>query len=214
MLRLAIATIFLTGSAFAQDISGVGRIEYESGSSCSAVLIEPDVIATAAHCAGGNPATNIVFRPSDTRGGRLFRVERFILHPLYDRNSARIEWQYRFDIAVAKLVEPVPASRAQPMAMGEDAEIGEKVFIVSWRGGDDRLRQRACPIIDGISGLVTLGCEVRGGESGSPVIRKTEDGLEVIAIISSRTRQLEQPVAQASNVRLRIPPLLNALRGP
>ncbi|MEO1024223.1 MAG: trypsin-like serine protease [Pseudomonadota bacterium] len=197
--------------ANAQDISGVGRIEYKSGGTCSAVLIAPDIIATAAHCV--RKSASSVFRPSDKRGGRLFPVEQFLQHPLYD-TSARIEWQYRFDIAVGKLAEPVPTARAQPLPLGEDAEIGEKLFIVSWRGADDRLRQRACPVITGIPGLVTLGCEVRGGESGAPVLRKTSDGLEVIAIISSRTRLLEQPVAQASNVRLRIPPLLKELAAP
>lgn len=200
--------------ASAQDISGVGRIEYATGGSCSAVLIEPDIIATAAHCAGRDPSKGIVFRPSDTRGGRLFPVQRFVSHPLYDKNSTRIEWQYRFDIAIGKLAEPVPDDRAQPLPLGDDAQISERVFIVSWRGGDDRLRQRACPVIEGIPGLVTLGCQVRGGESGSPVIRKTKNGLEVIAIISSSSRQLEQPVAHASDVRLRIPPLINELNAP
>ena len=213
MRWFAFFALFFAHQGNAQDISGVGRIEFETGGSCSAVLIEPDVVATAAHCAGKDPASGVVFRPSDLRGGRLFPVERFVRHPLYN-SSARIEWQYRFDIAVAKLTEPVPATRAQPLPLGEDAETGERVFVVSWRGGDDRLRQRACSVIDGIPGLVTLGCEVRGGESGAPVIRKTDDGLEIVAIISSRTRLLEQPVAQASNVRLRIPPLLNALRSP
>jgi len=204
----------LTRPVWCQDISGVGRLEHATGGSCSAVLIEPDIIATAAHCAGGNPAMSS-FRPSDTRGGRIFPIEKFVRHPLYDSNSARIDWQYRFDIAVAKLAEPVPDLRARPLPMGEDATKGESVFIVSWRGGDDRLRQRACLVIDGIPGLVTLGCQVRGGESGAPVIRKTESGeLEVIAIISSRTRILEQPVAQASNVRLRIPPLIRELSAP
>ena len=214
MIRFALLAIALATPSWAEDISGVGRIESKSGGTCSAVLIEPDIIATAAHCGHGSNINGLVFRPSDTRGGRLFPIAQFLRHPLYDRDSTRIEWQLRFDIALARLAEPVPDARAKPIPLGEDAQPGEKVFVVSWRGGDDRLRQRACPVIDGIPGLVTLGCQVRGGESGAPVIRKTDEGLEVIAIISSRTRILEQPVAQASNVRLRIPPLLKELGAP
>lgn len=214
MLRLCFALLCLAAPASAQDVSGVGRIEHPVRGSCSAVLIEPDIIATAAHCAGHGAFSGVVFRPSDTRGGRLFPVERFVQHPLYDPESTRIGWRFRFDLAIGKLAEPVPEARAQPLALGEDAQIGEQVFIVSWRGGDDRLRQRACPVIEGTPGLVTLGCDVRGGESGSPVIRKTGDKLEVIAIVSARSRILEQPVAKASNVRLRIPPLIRELRSP
>ena len=209
ILILAFAT-----PAFSNDMSGVGRIEYLTGGTCSAVLIAPDVIATAAHCTRGDSETGAIFRPSDTRGGRLFPIERFVTHPLYDQNSARMEWQFRFDIAVGKLAEPVPDSRATPLPLGDDAEIGSTLSIVSWRGGDDRLRQKACPVIEGAPGLVTLGCAVHGGESGSPVLRQTENGFEVIAIISSRVNQFGQPAAQATNVRLRIPPILERLDTP
>lgn len=185
----------------------------KKGGTCSAVLIAPDVVATAAHCANGTPE-DVIFRPGDKRGGRLFPVTRYQPHPFYDEQSARIEWRFRFDIAVAKLAEPVPPARAEPMPLGDDAKIGETLFIVSWRGVDDRMRQRACPVIDGMPGLVTLGCAVLGGESGAPVLRKTDEGLELVAIISSRATQLQQPVAQASDVRLRIPPLLQALNTP
>lgn len=213
--RLSILFAFLSGSAMADQIDAAGRLEFQkTGGTCSAILIAADVIATAAHCATENPEEGIVFRPSDLRGGRLFPVTRFERHPFYDRENTRIEWKFRFDIAVARLAEPVPAARARPIPMGDDAQVGETVFIVSWRGNSDRLRQRACPVIEGLPGLVTLGCAVQGGESGAPVIRKTESGLELVAIISSRTRQLEQPVAQASDVRLRIPPLIRALDAP
>ncbi len=215
MLRLATLLCLLAAPSTADQISAAGRIEFQkTGGSCSAVLIAPDVIATAAHCAGNDPVDGIVFRPSDKRGGRLFPVAQFVRHPFYDRENVRPEWRFRFDVAVARLSEPVPTARATPLPLGDDARLGETVFIVSWRGGDDKLRQRACAVIDGLPGLVTLGCRVRGGESGAPVLRKTSEGLELVAIISSRTRQLEQPVAQASDVRLRIPPLLNVLTTP
>lgn len=60
---------------------------------------------------------------------------------------------------------------------------------------------------------MTLGCDVKGGESGAPLFRRTDSGaLELVAIISSRGRLLDQPIAQASNLRIRLQPLLDAAK--
>ena len=210
--------IFLltAGLGQADQIDAAGRLESKGGSSsCSASLIRRDVIVTAAHCARGNPDDGIVFRPGDGQTGQTYAVKRFVRHPLYDTESSRTEWRYRFDIAVGELAEAVPESRAGLLPLGDDAQLGETLFIVSWRWFEgNRPRQRACPVIPGLRGLVTLGCPVENGESGAPVIRKTDGGLELVAIISSRGQQLDQPIAQASDVRLRIPPLLDRLKNP
>lgn len=212
----AIFSALLCASAVSADqIASAGRLEYlKTDGSCSAVLVRPDVIATAAHCALTDPSEGIVFRPGDGRVGRAYPIKRFIRHPLYQSTRDRVEWRLRFDIAIAELTEPVPEDRATPVAQGGEAMVGERLFLVSWRGGmGDRPRQRICQVIDGIHGLVTLGCAVEGGESGAPILRMTESGLELVAIISSRGQQLDQPVAQASDVRLRLPPLLDELDG-
>ena len=213
MLRLT-AFVFLASMTPAKadgTISAAGRMEQVTGTGgCSAVLIRHDLIATAAHCQGAR--RRLVFRPGDGIDGETYLVAELVRHPLYDQSVGRVDWKYRFDIAVGRLARSVPASRATPFLMGDDAKPAEQLFIVSWRrDGTDRPRQRACPVIPGIPGLVTLGCEVRGGESGAPVLRKTPDGLELVAIISSRTRQLEQPIAQASNVRLRLQPIIDMI---
>ncbi len=216
-LRLGLCILLMTSNPLLADqVSSAGRLEFKStNGSCSASLIRPNVIVTAAHCAGGDPADGIVFRPGDGQTGKTYPVKRFIQHPLYNKENSRVEWRYRFDIAAAELAEPVPDFRADPLPLGDDAKLGETLFIVSWRWFEgNRPRQRACPVIEGLAGLVTLGCSVLGGESGAPVLRKTAQGLELVAVISSRGQQLEQPIAQASDVRLRIPPLLNALGDP
>jgi len=202
----------LAGPALSADpASGVGRIENtNTGGGCTAALIAPDLVVTAAHCGGrGDTPSGIVFRPGDGRPG-TYPVARVVRHPLYDRESPRVEWRLRFDLAVAVLETPVPGDRAIPFPTGDDARVGETLHFYSWREGP-RPRQRPCPTIDGIPGLVTLGCLVKGGESGSPVLRATDGGLEIVAVISSRGRILDQPVAQASDVRLRLPPILDIL---
>ena len=191
-------------------ITAAGRLEIVGrGGTCSAALIEPDVIATAAHCITG---TDQVFRPGDGLAGAIFLVEGFVKHPLYEQTSARIDWKLRFDIAVGRLAKPVPPDRAVPLSIGEEARPGETLFLVSWRrDGTREPRQRACVVLEGIEGLVTLDCPVEGGESGSPVLRKTADGFELVAIVSSKGRWVDRPVAQASDVRLRLSPIVEEL---
>jgi len=131
---------------------------------------------------------------------------------MYQVMRERILWRLRFDIAIARLEAPVPAARATPIPPGPEAQIGETLYIVSWRrDGSTKPRQRACKVIEGATGLVTLACAVKGGESGAPVLRKTKDGLELVAIISSKSKQLDQPIAQASDVALRLPPLMDLI---
>ena len=212
MIRVFSAVLMMIAfSAKAEGtISAAGRLEYAtSDGSCSAVLIRSDMIATAAHCVARR---RMMFRPGDGRDGDTYLVADYEQHPFYEQTLERIHWKLRFDLAVGRLARPVPLSRAVPIQLGDDAQVGERLFIASWRkDGTDRPRQRACPIIEGVPGLVTLGCQVRGGESGAPVLRKTQTGLELVAIISSRARRLKQPIAQASNVRLRLQPLIDRL---
>ena len=210
MIRFfSILALFLAGTADAEGtISAAGRIEsLDKPASCSAALIRPDVIVTAAHC---GQRGKWVFRPGDGQDGDVYQILKVTQHPLYDRDGPRVDWKLRFDIAVGRLAKPVPASRAVPFSLGDDAVLGERLFIVSWRlDATGRPRQRICLVFDGVPRLVTLACRVQGGESGAPVLRRTEDGLELVAIVSSRARVRGQPVAQASNVRLRLPPLLD-----
>ena len=196
-------------------LEAAGRIDdTQTGGSCSGVLIAPGIVATAAHCisayANGADVAGVTFVA--TPPASPVRVIEAVVHPLYDPDSIRIEWKFRFDIGLVKLAETDVESDIDPMPIGEDARPGETLFRVSWRASDGaRPRQRACPVLSvGLEGLVTLGCKVVGGESGAPVLRRTESGdLELVAIISSRSRLLDQPIAQASNVRLRLPPLLD-----
>lgn len=211
-MKVAIALLFLvTTPAWAEeDISAAGRLELVGrGGTCSAVLVAPDLIATAAHCVIGRDQ---VFRPGDGLSKAILLVSRFVTHPLYDQASLRLEWKLRFDIAVGRLAKPVPQDRAHPLPIGDEAQPGETLLLVSWRNdGTAKPRKRFCKVLDGVDGLVTLDCPVQGGESGAPVLRKAGDGYELVAIVSSKARHINQPVAQASNVRIRLQPLFDEL---
>jgi hypothetical protein len=213
LARAFLFYLMLVFPAFANQIGAVGRVENTTSSGgCSAILVAPDLVLSAAHCIAPNSA-NLAFRPGD---GKINRVRHALTevfqHPMYPVMKDRTMWRLRFDIAIARLEAPVPAARATPIPPGPEARVGETLYIVSWRrDGSTKPRQRACEVIEGATGLVTLACAVQGGESGAPVLRKTEDGLELVAIISSKSRLLEQPIAMASDVALRLPPLMDLI---
>lgn len=209
---IALLLLLVAGPATADPIAAAGRLERENTSgTCSAVLVEPDIVLTAAHCVGRG-ALGLGFRPGSGPEARSYPVKRVARHPYYDTGQSDVSRRFRFDLAAALLAEPVPEWVAQPLAIGEPARLGEKLFLVSWRRPDGpRPRQRACPVIQGLRGLVTLACPVVGGESGAPVLRRGKNGLELVAVVSSRAHTGRQSVAQASDVDIRLPPLIDRL---
>lgn len=213
VFRLVCLFLSVALPASATQIGAVGRLESTVGNgSCSAVLVAPDIVLSAAHCVNPDKIT-WAFRPGDGQINRVRHgVTRAFHHPMYEVTQDRVLWKLRFDLAIARLEAPVPPARATPIPPGPEAQVGETLYVVSWRrDGSTKPRQRACKVIGGATGLVTLACRVQGGESGAPVLRKTDSGLELVAIISSRSTLLDQPIAQASDVALRLPPLMDLI---
>lgn len=212
---LTFALIFAPTLAWADLFAAAGRLVHkERGSLCSAVLIEPSVVVTAAHCVPKGDARLVSFELPSGETRDLVPIERFVIHPFYADFQEQRYRRLRFDIAVGQLSEPIDSSDMKPASLGGEARVGEALFIASWpRGSGPRPRQRRCFVIDGVvPAVVTLGCRVRGGESGAPLFRLVEGGAEMVAIINSRAAQGQQDVSLAADVRLRIRPLLDALR--
>ncbi|HEY8580912.1 MAG TPA: trypsin-like serine protease, partial [Beijerinckiaceae bacterium] len=78
-----------------------------SAAFCTGVVLAPDVVLTAGHCADGAQALAINAAPPGAQP-RLVGVRETRLHPEFRRNAAKTR-QRSIDLALLRLAEPLPA---------------------------------------------------------------------------------------------------------
>jgi protease YdgD len=226
-LALSVALLFAGEAARADPVAdphptaAVGLILKDGVGTCTGSLIAPDLVVTAAHCAegiapGSEPA-RLRFRTGAYPG--LAPVERpaarLVLHPLYPApgEEAGVERRTGYDLALLRLAEPVPAASATPLVVTRAAVVEHRLLIATYRGGQGaRARERTCPVIEASDGMIRMGCDVRPGESGAPVIQRGEGGLVLVGVLSARAEDGPQKLAiAAGSTRIG---QLRALMGP
>ena len=157
---------------------------------------------------------NLVFRTGAYPGQPAIEVPvaAFAVHPLYELNLRPETARIRFDLALVRLARPVEEPGIVPLPLGEAPSPGDRLLLASFRGGQgERARERRCEVFPGPREVVALGCEVAGGESGSPLMRLGDEGPEIVAVLSSRTQFDQQPIGLASPVLARIGPVFDML---
>lgn len=208
MIRVAfLVAALLAGQARADGpapLAAVGRLDLGGRASCSGTLVAPDLVLTAGHCLVGEIGGQALdgaamrFRPGRTPGrpppdavaGRLAAV-----HPIYGFGIGPQAARVGFDFGLLRLAAPVPAEVAVPLPMGALPMTGERVVIAGYRGGAGEVaRQRTCEVIEANHAFAALGCEVDGGESGSPMLRVGGGVMEVVGVLASRGGIETQPV--------------------
>lgn len=185
----------LTTADAAAAWSAVGRLD-TGASFCSATLIAPDLVLTAAHCLY-HPRTNAAFVPEDLtfsaglRNGRaeaVRSVRRMLVLPDYrPQYGEEIEMIGR-DLALLELQHPITQSSIVAIPTGRTGRGRDPVTVVSY--GQNREAHASieedCDILARSGSVRSLSCEVASGSSGAPVLRMVNGHPEVIAVMSAR----------------------------
>ena len=174
----------------------IGLLSMDSGGACTATLIGPDVLITAAHCIhgdGGRPNAAAEFRASDGQTARVtyylidrnFNYERFNSSDDIDQLDwalLRIDRRLGDELGYMEVFDLA----GQGEARARTADLYQAGW--SWDTGNERLSgNEGCRIIEVHRvGTFAHQCDTTRGDSGSPfMVRASSGRYQVVGVDSS-----------------------------
>ncbi len=173
----------------------VGRVNgtgFRARTGCSGTLIAPDLVVTAAHCAGVDAGTfrerHFVagwYRGRFTAHRPSFEIDVHPLYPLTDGLEQRAH-----DIAVIRLADPIPKGLVEPVPLvPRGTRAPQSALLLGYQNNRPHVLSGRpdCPALPAIHPDVLLfACEVVGGNSGGAVIVETENGPALAGVLVAR----------------------------
>lgn len=197
----------------------VGRLNIAGNRFCTATLISPDEIITAAHCLF-HPVTHHKIHVEDIRFVAGFRrdayaalvgVTALAILPGYVHSGIKADpTSIPNDMALLRLTRPITADEATPLAVQDWPSGPVSVDIVGY--GRDRPLiasiRTGCPYLsDELAGAKLMDCVVVPGLSGAPAVRA--GSLDLLALVSTSVGTM---VKGEESLLLPIAPRLATLR--
>lgn len=189
----------------ARGWEAVGRLDVAGKGFCTASLVAPSLVVTAAHCLfdrdTGEPVSpDRVQFLAGLRNGRAaaYRdVRAFVLHPAY-RYEARTEVPVMAaDLALIELDRPIRNTTIDPYPVTGRLGMSGEVGIVSYAAGREEAAslEEVCHVLGVDQGLLIFDCEIDFGASGAPVFWMSNAGPRLLSVISAKADLDGQPVA-------------------
>lgn len=195
LLAASPAAAIVGGSAAPHPLARSGVMVLNSrGGVCSALVLAPDVVLTAGHCASGADAHRVHYRDG-TGAPALVEPASIVVHPGYSAGAEKTR-RRSIDLALIRLPSPLPASFGAVALATRASTKGEPVTVGGFgvaREGDGRssgtFRTAALTVVEpyGPGRILLWGAPASGavgacqGDSGGPI---TDDGGAVLAVTS------------------------------
>ncbi|MEP3673975.1 trypsin-like serine protease [Sulfitobacter sp.] len=206
-LRNALAAALLWALPAAADNSGlvgltrieqaspwkaVGRLD-NGGGFCTATLIAPDLVLTAAHCTYREDGTAVAAKELTFRAG--FRegraeAERNVIQiarpEAYQYDGGEAITRIANDVALLRLSIPIATHVISPFVVEPRLLREGEVSVVSYGRGREDLPsfQDTCSVLRSFQGVMAMDCNVTFGSSGAPVFRRDGERIRIASIIS------------------------------
>ncbi|WP_168771085.1 trypsin-like serine peptidase [Palleronia sediminis] len=197
----------------------VGRLDFGDGKFCTATLIAPRAVLTAAHCVHRrdgtlHDATDAVFRAGwrDGRAEAYRTGRRIVVAEGYAYGDSGLSILAR-DVALVELDLPVDPALIPPVGLGGGIGAGAEVGVVSYahdRAGRPSL-QETCHVIERRGTALLMSCEADFGTSGAPVLQPGGDGtLRVVSVVSAMANADGQRISIGTDLRAPVAEMLDS----